>query len=89
RTTVETDGQRKTVTERTVTEVSVFADTDAVNLAFLHQAFNQLKPQLMNCGEIDAVSGATCSSNGIRDAWEQAMQEVILGETVEIVDSTP
>ena len=89
RTTVETDGQRKTVTERTVTEVSVFADTDAVNLAFLHQAFNQLKPQLMDCGEIDAVSGATCSSNGIRDAWEQAMQEVILGETVEIVDSTP
>ena len=84
RTTTETDGQRETVAERTVTDVSIHADTDVTNLAFLNRAFGALKPLLLQgSDELDAISGATCSSNGIREAWKQAMQGVVLGKTVE------
>ncbi len=80
------DGLQTVVTERTVTDVSATADTDATNLAYLNRAFNGLKPQLLSGGDtIDAISGATCSSKGIREAWKAAMENVALGKTVETI----
>ena len=55
-----------------IINAEVVSDTNATNRRFLSNAWKAMKPLLMRGDVIDAVSGATCSAQGIWSAWQQA-----------------
>ena len=80
-----TDGNSVTVTTTNeILDTAYESDTDSTNLRYLSRAWTKMIDSLTAGEEVDAVSGATCSSNAILEAWEQFYSEVTLGtETTE------
>ena len=79
------DGNSVTVTTTNeILDTAYESDTDSTNLRYLSRAWTKMADSLTAGEEVDAVSGATCSSNAILEAWEQFYSEVTLGtETTE------
>ena len=85
KTTTISEAETTIVTEKTVTDASVSADTDKSNLKYLNRAFDKMKDNLLALGSADAVSKATCSSLGIQDAWTAALSGVELSTATETI----
>ncbi|MCD8144875.1 MAG: FMN-binding protein [Oscillospiraceae bacterium] len=81
-TTVTENGTVTTTTVRTLSGAEYSADTDSINLRYLSRAWNGMSEGLTAGEAVDAVSGATCSSKGIQEAWDSAMACAALGTTV-------
>ena len=85
KTTTVGESETTVVTEKTVTDIEVAADTNKKNLRYLTRALKEMKDRLLALGSADAVSGATCSSLGIQTAWTDAMGDVDLGSTTKTI----
>ncbi len=87
-TTANPDGTKTVTVTRTAAGVSAAADTNKTNLRYLSRALKSMEAGLLAGGTADAVSGATCSSNGISAAWSRAMNGVPLGTVTETVPNS-
>lgn len=88
-TTHETDGSQTVETIRSVTGVSLLsADTGRANQRYLERALSGMQDSLLALGSADAVSGATCSSLGIKEAWDNALSGVVLGIETETIPAS-
>ena len=58
--------------QSSIVSAEVVSDTNANNKRFLNNAWKAMKSLLLQGDTIDAVSGATCSAQGIWSAWQQA-----------------
>lgn len=84
-TTVE-NGVKTVTTQRSFTDIQVSsADSDAGNLPYLNRALRGMSAGLLDAGQADAVSRATCSSTAISAAWAQATSGVVTGTVTETV----
>ena len=83
-TTVTTVMEGGTVTVTSVSEVTAAeysADSTKTNLRYLADAWSGMADGLLAGESVDAVSGATCSSSAIQEAWTAALSAVSLGTT--------
>lgn len=62
--------------QNSIVNAEVVSDTSSTNKRFLNNAWKAMKPLLMRGDSIDAVSGATCSAQGIWNAWQQASAKI-------------
>ena len=62
--------------QNSIVNAEVVSDTNANNKRFLNNAWKAMKSLLMQGDTIDAVSGATCSAQGIWNAWQQASAKI-------------
>ena len=88
KTTTVGETETTVVTERTITDAEVTANTDKANLRYLNKAFTKMKDNLIALGSADAVSGATCSSLAIQTAWSKALSGVNLTSVTETISNS-
>ena len=88
KTTTVGETETTVVTERTITDAEVTANTDKANLRYLSKAFSKMKDNLIALGSADAVSGATCSSLAIQTAWAKALGGVNLTSVTETISNS-
>ena len=88
KTTTVGETETTVVTERTITDAEVTANTDKANLRYLNKAFTKMKDNLIALGSADAVSGATCSSLAIEAAWSKALGGVNLTSVTETISNS-
>lgn len=88
KTTTAAETETTVVTERTITDAEVTANTDKANLRYLNKAFTKMKDNLIALGSADAVSGATCSSLAIEAAWARALGGVNLTSVTETISNS-
>ena len=88
KTTTASETETTIVTERTITDAEVTANTDKANLRYLSKAFSKMKDNLIALGSADAVSGATCSSLAIQTAWAKALGGVNLASVTETISNS-
>ena len=88
KTTTVGETETTVVTERTITDAEVTANTDKANLRYLSKAFTKMKDNLIALGSADAVSGATCSSLAIEAAWSKALGGVELTSVTETISNS-
>lgn len=88
KTTTVGENETTIVTERTITDAEVTANTDKANLRYLNKAFSKMKDNLIALGSADAVSGATCSSLAIQAAWSKALGGVELTSVTETISNS-
>lgn len=88
KTTTVGENETTVVTERTITDAEVTANTDKANLRYLNKAFSKMKDNLIALGSADAVSGATCSSLAIQAAWAKALGGVNLTSVTETISNS-
>ena len=81
-TTVTEDGITTITTVTEITAAEYEADTDSTNLKYVSRAWTRLIDSLLAGEEADAVSGATCSSNAIFEAWDEILEEAGTGTSV-------
>ncbi len=78
------DGDTQAVTSQCeITNIEVSADTSKSNLRYLDKALSGMQSAVIATGsaEVDSVSGATCSSEGIKEAVASILTEVLVGTT--------
>ena len=56
------------------------ADTDSTNLRYLSKAWTKLIDSLLAGEDVDAVSGATCSSTALIEIWEKITADINPGQ---------
>ncbi len=76
------DGTTTVTTTSEITSAEYSADTTSkTNLRYMTKAWDGLYSGLLADESVDAVSGATCSSVAIIEAWSTALSGVSLGTT--------
>ncbi len=84
-TQVTENGVTTTTTTVAVTDATYSVDTDSTNQKYTLRAWNYMSGDLLDGADadgVDARTGATCSSEALRQAWKSALSGVTLGTTV-------
>ena len=76
-----TDGDALTISVTSeILSAEYEADTDSTNLRYLSKAWTKLIDSLLAGEDVDAVSGATCSSTALIEIWEEITADINPGQ---------